>query len=260
MCPLGKGKLFLRVTFKTIQPLETGVVAAIHVQNGQKVKAGDILIELDITQTQADLTQLKERLAIGQEKLAIMEKIYKEGAISKFEFLAQKEEVIALEQELTKAQQRNNLQSLTAPISGTVQELQIHTVGGVVTPAQELMKIVPFEAQLEAEIMLQNKDIGFVEEGQHVAVKLDAFPFTKYGMLDGEVINVSHDAIQDPDLGLIFAARIAVEQNHMTVRGKQIPLTPGMSLSGEIKTGDRRIIEYFLSPILKYQAEIIRER
>ncbi|MDD9912439.1 MAG: HlyD family efflux transporter periplasmic adaptor subunit [Alphaproteobacteria bacterium] len=257
---IGQGKIIPNGYVKTIQPLETGVVTAIHVENGQQVKAGDVLLELDITQTEADVTQLKKRLPIAREKLKMIEKLHKDGAAAKFELLTQQEEVIALEQELAKAEKRNELQRLIAPIDGTIQELQTHTIGGVVTLAQALMKVVPFNAVLEAEIMLGNKDIGFVEVGQEVAVKLEAFPFTKYGMLDGTVINVSHDAIQNEDNGLVFMARIAIQQTHMRVGNKEIPLSPGMALTAEIKTGQRRIIEYFLSPILKYQAEIIRER
>jgi len=257
---VGQGSIIPSGRTKVIQPFETGVVSAIHIKSGQTVKAGDLLVEMDITQNDADRIKLEKQLEILREKLKTTEELYNEGASSKFELLSQQEALIEVEQELEKAQSRVGFQKLTAPINGTIQELSIHTIGGVVTPAQELMKIVPRGANLEAEIKLQNKDIGFVEVGQHVAIKLDAFPFTKYGMIDGEVTHVSHDAIQDEDLGLVFAVKVAMQQDTLKVEKKLIKLTPGMSLSGEIKTGDRRIIEYFLSPIKKYKAEIIRER
>lgn len=257
---VGQGKIIPSGHVKVIQPLETGIVKAIHVSNGERVKKGDVLLELDITQTDADRIRLEKTIPIAREKLKITESLYKKGVTSKFDLLTQQESLIEMEQELAKATSRVTFQKLIAPVSGIVQQLQIHTIGGVVTPAQELMKIVPVGANLEAEILLENKDIGFVEEGQDVHLKLEAFPFTKYGMIDGEVVNVSHDAIQDEELGLVFAAKVAMKQSKISAHDKMINLSPGMSLSGEIKTGDRRIIEYFLSPIMQYKSEAIRER
>jgi len=257
---VGEGRIIPNGHVKLIQPFETGVVAAIHVQNGQKVKKGDLLVELDITQTDADRLRLEKQLPIAREKFKITQKLYKQGASSKFDLLTHEKDLIQMEQDLKKAQQRVLLQNLSSPIDGIVQELQIHTIGGIVTPAQELMKVVPQNVSLEAEIMLANKDIGFVEEGQDVKIKLEAFPFTKYGMIDGTVLHVSNDAIQDEDLGPVFSARISMDKSTIQIEKRLVQLSPGMSLSGEIKTGYRRIIEYFLSPILKYKAEVIRER
>ena len=136
----------------------------------------------------------------------------------------------------------------------------MHTVGGIVTPAQELMITVPQNAQLEIEAYVENRDIGFVHEGQSAAIKLDAFPFTKYGTLDGEIIDLSDDSISDEDKGLIYKARVSLKQSVMLVDGKQVKLGPGMAVSVEIKTGKRRLIEFFLAPLLKYKDESIRER
>ena len=257
---VGQGRIIPSGYVKLIQPFETGVISAIHVQNGQKVKKGDLLVELDITQTDADRLSLEKQLPLTREKFKITQKLYEEGTTSKFDLLTQQKDLIQMEQELKKAQQRVLLQNLTSPIDGIVQELKIHTIAGIVTPAQELMKIVPQKASLEAEIMLENKDIGFLEEGQGVKIKLEAFPFTKYGMIDGKVLHLSNDAIQNEDLGPVFSARISMDESTIQVEKRLVQLTPGMSLSGEIKTGNRRIIEYFLSPILKYKAEVIRER
>jgi hemolysin D len=166
----------------------------------------------------------------------------------------------SIRQELIKARTRQKARQLTAPIDGIVQQLAIHTVGGVVTPAQELMIIVPKTAQLEIEAYVENKDIGFVREGQKVAIKLDAFPFTKYGTLDGEIIDLSDDAVTDEDKGLVYKARVSLKQTTMQVEDKQVKLGPGMSASVEIKTGKRRVIEFFMAPLLKYKDESIRER
>ena len=165
-----------------------------------------------------------------------------------------------IKQELIKIRTRQKALHLLAPIDGIVQQLAIHTVGGIVTPAQELMIIVPQNGQLEIEAYVENKDIGFVREGQPAAIKLDAFPFTKYGTLDGAIIDLSDDAVTDEDKGLIYKARVSLKQTIMRVEGKPIKLGPGMAASVEIKTGQRRLIEFFLAPLLKYKDESIRER
>lgn len=165
-----------------------------------------------------------------------------------------------IEQELIKARTRQKAQHLAAPVSGVVQQLAVHTVGGIVTPAQELMIIVPQSAQLEIEAYIENKDIGFVYEGQLAAIKLDAFPFTKYGTLDGKIIDLSDDSVTDEDKGFIYKARVSLKQTAMLVDGKKVKLSPGMAVSVEIKTGHRRLIEFFLAPLIKYKNESIRER
>jgi len=169
-------------------------------------------------------------------------------------------QVAALKQELIKARQRNAMTTLVAPITGTVQQLQVHTLGGVVTPAQALMNIVPQDTLLEAEALILNKDIGFVSEGQIAEVKIDTFNFTKYGVIDAEVIDISNDAISDENLGLVYTARIKLHTTQMQINDKIVNLTPGMSVAVEIKTGTRRLIEYFLAPLLRYKQESIRER
>lgn len=166
----------------------------------------------------------------------------------------------ALEQELLKANQYREKLVLTAPVTGTVQELKIHTVGAVVTPAEILMKIVPEQASIEVEAMLQNKDIGFVDDGQAAEVKVDAFNFTKYGLIAAKLINISNDAVEDQQLGWVFKLRLELEREDIAVEGKSVKLIPGMAVTAEIKTGKRRLIEYFLSPLLRYQQESVRER
>lgn len=163
-------------------------------------------------------------------------------------------------QELVKARQRDKLRRMTAPVSGTVQQLAVHTVGGVVTPAQPLMVIVPDDHPLEIEAFLENKDIGFVSSGQSATVKVEAFPYTKYGTLQGEVVNVSGDAINDEKRGLIYSTRVTLAQTDIAVENKRVKLSPGMAVSVEVKTGKRRVMEYFLSPLMEYQSESFKER
>jgi hemolysin D len=165
-----------------------------------------------------------------------------------------------LTQDQRKATQRRSLMRLVAPVDGVVQQLAIHTIGGVVTEAQALMAIVPMNNAVEMEVMVENKDIGFVLAGQPVVVKLETFPFTRYGTLAGKVKFVSNDAANDEKRGLIYPARISLANSQMKIGGKMVNLSPGMAATAEIKIGKRRVIEYFLSPLIQYTNESLRER
>ena len=186
-----------------------------------------------------------------------------------------------LAQDLIKAEQKTRLQLLTAPVDGIVQQLAIHTVGGVVTPAQSLLVIVPSDSRLEIEAMVSNRDIGFVRAGQEAEIKIDTFNFTRYGLLHGQVLSVSQDAVirdrkQDRSdnrgLGtqtnssepqgqeLNYTARISLDRAQMQIDERMVNLSPGMATTVEIKTGSRTILSYLLSPLLRYRQEILHER
>jgi len=409
------GKVVPTGRTKTIQPLETGIVSAIHVHDGDKVTAGDVLVELDRTVTQAERKRVGQDLiaslldvarlsalrrsfndlaapldieepagaseveiartrsatlaqaAEQQAKLAsVLQQIDQKraevqsvtAAIAKIdatlplldetltirkkamdiqygnriawidaqtrlldqqnERTVQERKLVeieaarrALEQQLAqtksgferqvlsdlsdaqkkadeyrqdsiKAQQKTDEQLLRAPIDGTVQQLAIHTVGGVVSPAQQLMMIVPRGSSIEVETMISNRDIGFVDAGQDAEIKIDTFNFTRYGLLHGKVISVSQDAVvkdKPPERNgaakqggalsessepagqeLLYAARVSLEGAQMQVEDKMVNLAPGMAVTVEIKTGQRRIIEYVMSPLLRYKHESLRER
>jgi hemolysin D len=397
---------------KLIQPFETGVVRAIHVQDGQSVKAGDVLIELDPTMSDAELGHLKsdllttqldvarlraalaergdplddfhppagaspslvemqrqflisqskeqssklaeidrqlaqkeaERATISttiaklnatipllQQRVDVRKVLYDKELGSKLTYLTELGDLVGQQQDLLvqqsryreadaavaalvetrakiqseyrrslfdelakaeqkagglaqdviKAEQRTKLQILTAPVDGVVQQLAVHTVGGVVTPAQALAIVVPIDSRLEIEAMVSNRDIGFVYAGQEAEIKIDTFSFTRYGLLHGKVVNVSQDAItRDKPLDkpdektpgaestssepkgqeLNYAARVSLDRTQMQVEDKLVNLSPGMAVTVEIKTGSRRIISYLLSPVLKYRQEALRER
>ncbi len=170
------------------------------------------------------------------------------------------QQLAQLESDEAKAAQRQRQTHLTAPVTGTVQQLAVHTVGGVVTPAQELLVIVPDNAGLEIEAQILNADIGFVRPGQHAEIKLDAFPYTDFGTIEGQVMSLSQDAIKDDKLGLLYQARVRLATGTMAVNGKRIALTPGMAASVEVKTDRRRIIAYLLTPLMHYQSEALHER
>jgi hemolysin D len=404
------GKIVPGGRTKLIQPFETGVVRAIHVRDGQSVKAGDVLIELDPTMTDADqehqrsdlvaaeldvarlraalaedplaafrppqsagaaeiemhrqflisqraeqnaklseierqqgqkeaerattsasVAKLQATIPVLQERVDIRKNLLEKALVSKITYLSEFQDLVGLQQDLVvqqsrlreadaaiallketrertaaeyrrttfdalakaeqkvasaaqevvKAERRTKLQHLTAPVDGVVQQLAVHTVGGVVTPAQALAVLVPSDSHLEIEAMLSNRDIGFVHPGQKTEIKVDTFNFTRYGLLHGDVLSVSTDAItRDRQQGgsndrasgaaqsssepkgqeLEYAARISLDRTHMQVEDKLVKLGPGMAVTVEIKTGTRRIISYLLSPLARYKQESLRER
>lgn len=382
-----QGKIIPSGYSKIIQPYETGVIAAIHVQDGQVVKRGEILIELDPTQNRADRDRasneylaakvdaariraliagkpsfeapaggdlyyvelqqqlLRDQLAEYQARVGAAEhlidqrqaaleqtkenirrleatvpmeteradtykKLLEHDAVTKMDFLqaegqridktqelaGQRKKLVqdraALEeaennhralvsefqqtklvelssietkaasllQDVTKAGQKADLQRLTAPIDGVVQQLTVHTVGGVVTPAQQLLIVVPQDHPVEVEAQVENKDVGFVTEGQPVEIKVETFQFTLYGTIPGSVLTVSDDAAPIEKVGLVYPTRVSMDRSTMQVEGKPVNLSPGMAVTVEIKTGQRRVIEYLLSPLLKSVKESLRER
>ncbi len=384
---VAQGKIIPGDYSKVIQPLEAGIVKAIHVRDGQDVTKGDVLIELDASNPSADhgrlinertsamvsacrlrallegnntftapeeaaqdiidlqqnllqdqlaelenkiqsanlqidqrratlnvtesnIRRLERTLPLISERVKALESLLEKDYVSKTEYLSLEEERInkqqelamerykrveqqaalndaikrpeaikteyknawqselakietdikSLEKEESKASVRTSQQTLSAPIDGVVQQLSVHTIGGVVTPAQQLMVIAPKEGQLEIEAWIENKDIGFVNEGQSAEIKVEAFPFTKYGVIDGRLQHVSHDAVPLEKVGYVYAAQVGMEQTTIDVGDKQINLSPGMNVAVEVKTGQRRVIEYFLNPILRGFSETAKER
>lgn len=166
----------------------------------------------------------------------------------------------AFQQDALRSNAHSKLLKLTAPVDGTVQQLDVHTVGGVVSAAKPLMQIVPIETRVEVEAFFENKDVGFVQEGHTAEVKIDAFEYTKYGTVTGKVTHVSRDAIADEKKGLIYSTKITLDKSTIAVEGKEMPLSAGMSVNVEIKTGERRIIEYVLSPLMRHKRESLNER
>jgi len=218
-----------------------------------------------LIETQHDLKIQRHRLAeadSGMDAAAMernrviadrLQQAYRELSEARKE-LAQSE--LALQRVL----RREDLHRLRAPVAGTVQQLTAQTVGGVVQPAETLMVIVPEDAPLEVRANILNRDAGFVTRDQPAEIKLEAFNFTKYGTIDGSVASISSDAVEDEQLGLIYESRVSLDRTAIQIDGEEVPLTPGMAVTVEIKTGTRRIIEFLLSPLQRYQDEAIRER
>jgi hemolysin D len=236
----------------------------------------------DLIGQQQEILVQKSRLQEAEAALAALSETRGQTAAeyrrTRFEELTKAEQKASgLAQDVIKAEQRTKLQALTAPVDGVVQQLAVHTVGGVVGPGQVLLAVVPLDSHLEIEAMVSNRDIGFVHAGQGAEIKVDTFNFTRYGLIHGDVLSVSKDAIsrdrsQDKsnDKGtdktgeqnqeLNYAARVSLDRTQMQVEDKLVNLTPGMAVTVEIKTGSRQIIGYLFSPVMQYKQEMFRER
>jgi hemolysin D len=183
--------------------------------------------------------------------------------------------------ELAKAQQKTELDTLTAPVGGIVQDLAVHTLGGVVTPAQQLLRIVPGDGGIEVQAVVANQDVGFVDVGEEVEIKVETFPFTRYGLIHGHVRALAHDAVDELPSNqrrqgsqsssdvpenvqrssqLVYTARIALDDTSLLVEGRSLELAPGMAVTAEIKTGRRRVLDFLLSPFHRYTHDALRER
>jgi len=220
----------------------------------------------DLASYQANQKQLDAAVAQAEQQLKALIAQVQSETLAKISETQQ--QAHALQEELNKATDMNARQILYAPVSGQVQGLAINTVGGVVTEAQQLMIIVPEGENLEVEVYLQNKDIGFVKKGDAAEIKIHTFPFTQYGVIDAKVTRISNDAFsleqtrKDPSQneGLVYTMGLIMAKSTLQVNGQEVSLMPGMAVTAEVKTGDRRIIEFFLAPLLKAKQESIRER
>lgn len=164
-------------------------------------------------------------------------------------------------EDLKKAEEKKRLARIVAPVDGRVSQLVVFTVGGIVTPAQVLMLIVPDGTILEVEAWAANKDIGFIQAGQAAQVKIETFNFQKYGTIEAEVVDVSPDAKEDKEKGVLqYRIALRLKKDMMLVNDKYVPLMPGMSATAEIKIKEKRIVEFFLDPFKRYQQEALRER
>lgn len=217
-----------------------------------------IAAERDLATQRSRLVELRSAITSAQEERRVL---IADARQQTLDGLRQaRDQVSQFTPEVAKTGQRDKLMQLRAPVDGTVQQLVVHTVGGVVTPAQPLLVVVPSEESLEVEATVLNKDIGFVKAGQPVTVKVESFPYTRYGYLTGKVETVSHDAAQDEKLGLVFPARVRLEGATLNIDGVDVRITPGMALSVEVKTGKRRVVDYLLSPLRTHANEGLRER
>jgi hemolysin D len=252
----------------------------------EKKGYGTTLAHLDaqqqLSEARHELSAQSERLNESNDARLALER-QRDGVRSQYasdvlsDLRKAQEQQNELSQELVKAQSKTTQTALTSPIDGVVDQLAVHTLHGVVTPAQHVMIVVPDTQNLMIEARLANRDIGFVHPGQTVKIKVETFNFTRYGLLEGKVVGVSKDVVYDTDRPAdasqqnaqqadakanspAYVARIALSRTSMVVDGKPKPLQPGMSITAEIRTGNRSIIDYLLSPIARKVQESLHER
>ena len=258
---------------ETIAKLEATVPMAQAREADLKKLVGEGFITSHATQDKTrERVELERDLATQRARLIETQSTLRESEQAKASFVAETQRTLQdrnanaaskaqqLAQDQTKATQRARQTQLTAPVAGTIQQLAVHSVGGVVTSAQPLMIVVPDSAQVTAEVSVANLDIGFVNAGQQAEVKLETFPFTKYGTVPATVELVTADAVTDEKKGSYYPATLRLARRDMTIDGKRVPLSPGMNITAEIKTGERRVIEFLLSPIQRAGSESLRER
>lgn len=236
-------------------------------RTGHLTEAGLIETKLELAGQERELavheSRLKESdagLQAARQQIAQAEAEFRSRASGELMEVSKKRE--AANQELIKASQRREFQILRSPIDGVVQQLAVSTIGGVVTQAQPLMTIVPDQAALEVEANVMNRDIGHVKVGQRVVNKLETFDFTRYGYIEGTVQWVGTDAVADSRLGPIYPIRIKLHaaETPTLVNGRKGIVTAGMNVTADLLTDERRLIEYFVAPLLRYRQEALRER
>ena len=249
------------------------VIRQKHQMREEWAKTGH-LAQSSVMETQLELMNAEKEIAIQANRLkesragyqvAVQQRLQ---AIAEFKARSSAEHAEAVKrqnaskQELVKANQRWRQQMLRAPIDGVVQQLAVTTVGGVVTAAQPLLTIVPEQAPLEIEAQVLNRDIGHLKVGQQVINKVETFDFTRYGYLSGELLWVGTDAVQDQKLGPVYPVRIRLDETRTpkAVNGRYGEIAAGMNITSDIRTDERRLIEYVLAPMLRYQQEAMRER
>lgn len=269
---------------KLVQSLDKGVVSEILAKEGDYVKQGQLLAvvtpaehepALELNNLAQEEKSLIEQIAANKKRLSIAqsnEKRLKDviDLIPQAKYDEVLVEVTSLTHEINslgasleevrnKREQIEKLkQELKSPIDGYVGQLFVHTVGGVVTPAEKIMSVVPDKANLQVKATVLNKDIGFVETDMPVSIKLDTYNFQKYGLLDGVVTIVSPNSIEDEQLGPVYEVYVKPTTMKLMVEGKEQSMKIGMSTTNEIKIGKRRIIEFFIYPLIKYLDESIK--
>lgn len=253
--------------YQTTIPLITKRVDALEQLHDKGLGAETQLLELQeqqITQQQnlaleqANLMRIQAEINEAEQQLAAITTSEKKRNLQAIEDFNR--QLQSAQQEYAKAKDLYAKQILYSPVDGHVKEMVIHTIGGVVEEAQTLMQIVPQEDFLEVEAVIQNKDIGFIDRGQIAEIKVHTFPFTRYGVIDAQVIAITADAIETEQQGLVYKMRLRMDQTQLWVDKRWVDLLPGMAVSAEVKTGKRRLIEFFMAPLLRYKDESVRER
>ena len=237
------------------QLYEKGLAPAVQLS---ELEERMISVSRGIEIQRAEVDKANAEIAMLDRELDQAEEEFRGAAAAE---LTEAEAIVATREEsVRKATQRASLQVLTAPVDGVINEVAVTTIGEVVEAGAPLMTIVPGDDELIVEALVLNKDIGVVRPGREAVIKLEAYPFTRFGYLHGVVETVSADAITDEARGLVFPARVKILRNDILIGGQTPPLSAGMTATVEIKTGRRRVLSFLLSPIAKAAQEAGRER
>ena len=212
----------------------------------------------DLESTRGQMRQIQAAIAQAEQNRVLNTQNLKRDTLDALR--QANEQIDQYRGQTDKAKQRQQLMTIQSPADGTVQELATYTVGGVVQAAQKIMVVAPDDDKMDVEVLVLNKDIGFVEQGQDAVVKIESFPYTRYGYLTGKVKSVSHDAVSHEQLGLVYTAVVSLDKHTLNIDGKTVNLTAGMNVTAEIKTGKRRVLDYLLSPLQTKLDESFRER
>lgn len=226
------------------------IVASSMLQDSRKEAVTN---EKNVESIKHQLSELDHEKKKQLKEISRLKESFKDSLLK--ELSEKKRNVAELEAEIGRVSFMNKKKIIISPVNGHVNELFVNTVGGVVTPAQKLLSIVPAETPLVIEAFVQNRDIGFIEPGMDVMIKIDTFDFQKYGMLNGKVKKISHDSINDEKLGPIYKIQVEPTEKTLMVEGREAAINSGMTVSSEIKVGKRRIIEFFVYPLIKYLHE-----
>lgn len=224
-----------------------------RLNNLEKVK--DIIAKKEYEEAKKEHNQYSFEVAIAKERLnqsqnRLLEakkelESFKSTSKSKWldELLAKQKEVKAIKADINAISFQSKVQIISSPVDGYVGKLLINTQGSAINAGEALISIIPSDENLIIKANVLNKDIGFLELHQKVAIKIDTFNFQKYGKLDGELIHISNDSIKDEKLGEIYEIKVNPLQNSLLIDGQEKPIEPGMSVVAEIKVGKRRVIE-----------------
>ncbi len=209
----------------------------------------------EVLMQSARIERIKKNIEEVEKNYEILKR---EQATFLLEKIVTKEkEMTSLKSELMKAKKIIEYQKLTSPVDGVVNGLSAYTLGGVINPSEAIITIVPKNTPLIAEILIKNSDVGFTKIGQEVELKLETFPFQDYGTIKGKIFFISPDSVEDENKTLVYKAQVSFDKNHLLVDGINKKITPGMTLTAEIKIGKRRIVDFFLSPFKKSVKEAI---
>jgi adhesin transport system membrane fusion protein len=228
--------------------------------------------KVDFLKLQREANQIdQEYSSVEQSIPRLKSAIYEvENNIKEIEYLFQSEAKIKLNEALSELETlRANSTALEdqvsrtvvrSPMHGIVQEIFVHTVGGVIKPGAEIMEIVPSGQTLLVEVKIKPSDIAFIYLGQRAKVKFSAYDFSIYGGLDGEVVHISADTIKDDKDEVFYTVRIKTDKNYLERNGKHLKIIPGMTVNVDIMTGQKSVLDYILKPILKTKQYTFTER